>query len=134
MDPERVIEDARSVCSDLRGLFEQPGGPDNPEEVERLCEIACLVIEDPRCRNEVREVRRYAGFLLCGDHRRWARGTISGPVLLCRLILDLLRAIDIRLASLALRKRVVRARQHARLNCFEVTRPRVRAWRAIVLR
>ena len=123
MDPERVIEDARSVCTDLRALFEQPGGPDSPQEVERLCEMAYLVIEDPRCRSQIRDVRRYAGFLLSGDHRRWARGAISGPVFLCELILNLLRAIDVRLESVAIRRRAARVRahaQHARLNLARV--------------
>ena len=129
MDSERALEDARSVCADLRTLFEQPGGPDNPEEVERLCEIAHLVADDARCRRQVRDVRRYAGFLLSGDHRRWARGTIPGPVFLCELVLELLRAIDVRLESRTLKTRATRVRaqaQHARLNS-EMARARVRA-------
>ena len=114
MDSERAIADARSICHDLRLLFEQPGGPDSLDEVERLCEIAQLVMEDPHCRSEMRAVRRYAGCLLSGDHRRWARGAIPGQIFLCELILGLLRAIDVRLKSHALSRRASRVRDHAR--------------------
>ena len=128
MDPERAIEDARSVCADLRTLFEQPGGPESVEEVERLCVIGDLVIEDPRCRGELGDVRRYAGFLMVGDHRRWARGAIPGREYLRDLILDLLRAIDVRLESGALRKRAARVRCHARnIRLDMAARARVRA-------
>ena len=129
MDSERAIEDARSVCADLRALFEQPGGPDDPEEVERLCEIAHLVVDDSLCDRHVRDIRRYAGFLMSGDHRRWARGALRGPVLLRELVVRLLRAIDVRLETLALKGRAMRARsraRHARLNS-EMVRARVRA-------
>ena len=112
MDPERVLDDARSVCLDLRSLFEQPGGHD-PDEVERLCEIAQLVIEDPRCRQDILDVQRYARHLLLGDHRRWVRGSIAGRDILCELILDLLRGIDVRLASLALKQHAMQVRRRA---------------------
>jgi hypothetical protein len=129
MDPERTIDDARSVCQDLRGLFEQHGGPDSAEEVERLCEIAQLVTEDLRCRNRIRTVQRYAGYLLSGDHRRWARGTKSGRVFLCECVLNLLNAIDVRLESLVLKRRATRARSRARSTRLdsEAVRARVRA-------
>ena len=129
MDPERAIEDARSVCADLRTLFEQPGGPESLEEVERLCEIGHLVIEDPRCRGELEDVRRYARFLMLGDHRRWARGSTSGRVHLRELILHLLRAVDVLLESLALNKRAARVRSNARNTRLssEAMRARVRA-------
>ena len=129
MDPDRAIEDARSVCADLRTLFEQPNGPESVEEIERLCEIGHLITEDFRCRAELGDVRRYARFLMLGDHRRWARGSTPGRVHLRELILHLLRAIDVRLESLALNKRAARVRSHARearLNNVAL-RARVRA-------
>ena len=109
MDAERTIEDARSVCQDLRTLFEEEGRSreETLEEVQRLCEIARLVMDDKRCQDEIGEVERYAGYLLSGDHRRWARGSMPGVVFLRELIRDLLRAVDLRLASLAILQRSV---------------------------
>jgi len=117
MDAERTIEDARSVCRDLRTLFEDESGSreEKLEEVQRLCEIERLVVDDPRCHAELRQVERYARYLWSGDHRRWARGAVSGAVFLRALILDLLRAVDIRLASLAVIRRAMTARYDSRL-------------------
>ena len=120
MDSERAIEDAKSVCSDLRALFERPGGPDSLEEVERLCEILHLMTEDPRCRHAIRNVQRYARSLLTGDHRRWARGTTPGRVFLAELILSLLRVIDARLRSLWVSERARHVRSRARDSRLEL--------------
>ena len=109
MDAERTIEDARSVCQDLRTLFEDESGSreETLEEVERVCEIARLVIDDRRCRDEIGQVERYARYLLSGDHRRWECGAKPGAVFLRELILELLRAVDIRLAGLAVVQRAL---------------------------
>jgi|SRR5688572_14222876 hypothetical protein len=117
MDAERTIEDARSVCQDLRTLFEDESRSREVslEEVQRLCEIEKLVIDDPRCHSELQQVERYAGYLLSGDHQRWARGPMPGEVFLRELILDLLKAVDIRLASLAAMQRSVTVRYEATL-------------------
>jgi hypothetical protein len=112
MDAERTIEDARSVCKDLRTLFEDQSSRcgETLEEVQRLCEIERLVIDDPRCHDELQQVERYAQYLFSGDHRRWARGPMPGEVFLRELILDLLRSVDIRLKSLATMQRSLTAR------------------------
>jgi len=117
MDAERTIEDARSVCQDLRTLVEDETGSceEKLEEIQRLCEIERLFVDDPRCHDELRQVERYARYLLSGDHRRWARGAVSGAVFLRAVILDLLRAIDIRLASLAAIQRAMMARYDSQL-------------------
>jgi hypothetical protein len=117
MDAKRTIEDARSVCQDLRTLIEDESGTleETLEEVQRLCEIEKLVIDDPRCHDELQQVERYSGYLFSGDHQRWARGPMPGTVFLRELILDLLKSVDIRLASLAAMQRSVTVRHEAAL-------------------
>ena len=117
MDAERTIEDARSVCQDLRTLFEEESGSSEEtlEEVQRLCEIEKLVLDEPRFHDEIRQVERYAGYLLSGDHQRWTRGQVPGAVFLRELILDLLKAVDIRLASLAIMQRAATVRYDSKL-------------------
>ena len=117
MDAERTIEDARCVCQDLRTLLEADNGlgEETLEEVQRLCEIERLVIDDPRFHDELQQVERYARYLFSGDHRRWARGPMPGEVFLRELLLDLVRSVDIRLASLAAMQRSVTVRHEAAL-------------------
>jgi hypothetical protein len=131
MDAERAIEDARSVCQDLRTLFEdESGSPEEKlEEVQRLCELERLIVDDPRHHDRIRQVERYARYLLSGDHRRWARSAMPGAVFLRALILDLLDAVDIRLASLVVRQRamMLRCRSQLVLRSGEAKRPHVRS-------
>ena len=115
MDSERTIEDARSVCHDLRTLFEQDSDFHEAtlDEAERLCEIARLVIDDRRCLDEIAEVERYARRLLSDDRWRSALDALPGADFQRRTILALLKAVDTRLTSLAIKNRPIAARYDA---------------------
>lgn len=104
------IVDARSLCRDLRDLFEslEPGQDDaaNLEEVQRLCEMALLTIDDSFCQKQMREVERYASYLFSSIERpHWDRGATPGAVFLRELILRILAAFDRRLLHLETMRR-----------------------------
>ncbi len=122
MNSERTIEDARSVCRDLREIFVERNFPEGTlEEVQRLCGIARLVIDDRYCEYELQLVERYASHLLQGNTAQWGTGPIPGDVYLRELIIELLTFLDRLLRTRALsarsakaRSRAAMARRHAR--------------------
>lgn len=127
MDPERTIEDARSVCRDLSEIFAQDGdfSEGTLEEVERLCEIARLFVGDLCCDRELHQVERYAGHLLAGDTAQWAHGANPGDAYLRELIIELIKVVDRRLRLRALRARSENVRfkaMRARLRAREAAR------------
>ena len=117
MDFERNIEDARSVCRDLQAIIDQQGNlsDETLEEVERLCVIARLIIDDIYCRRLLGRVERYAERLASGDVGVWVQGfeDVSGDVCMRHLIFTLLKVIDQRLGSEALHRRSASARLRA---------------------
>src|SRR5436190_16030811 len=78
-------------------------------DIKRLCDDAVRTIADPHYQEKVCEVERYADELFSVDKRsRWTRGAQPGVMLMRRLVLRSLDALDERLMSLESVQRVDR--------------------------
>jgi len=70
-------------------------------DIKRLCDDAVRTITDPQYQEKVCEVERHADELFSVDKpSRWARGTQPGVMLMRRLVLRSLDALDERLKSI----------------------------------
>ena len=117
-DFERKLHDARELQRDLRTVFSThiPGEADEQalEDVRRLCALSALTIDDFGYHRELRELERYAGYLLSEDgRRRWGSRGAGGVERLWDITKELLKALHRRLENLELRRQSARVRAAA---------------------
>lgn len=110
---DRDIADTRSLQRDLKDLLTEPerGMSDDVERMEdirRVCLLARLTLQDQACHRYLRELERYAEcFLLVEDNPCWEWHTAKRYEKLRSMLSRLLRAFEIRLDCLVMRKRSV---------------------------